>query len=41
MWADWESGVVGVFFAQMMDIPLMAGLHTQFRDAVTEAFRMK
>ena len=38
VWADKRTGVVGVFFAQIQDIPTLAKLHNRFRDAVTEAF---
>ena len=38
VWADQRTGVVGVVLAQIQDIPLLAEIHGQFRDAVTEAF---
>jgi CubicO group peptidase (beta-lactamase class C family) len=38
VWADRRTGVVGVLFAQLPDVPLLADIHTRFRDAVTDAF---
>lgn len=38
VWADRRTGIVGVVFAQIQDIPLLTGIHAQFRDAVTKIF---
>lgn len=38
VWADTRTGVVGVLFAQLQDIPTLNEIHAQFRDAVTQAF---
>ena len=38
VWADQSTGVVGVFFAQIQDIPALDKIHRQFRDTVTEIF---
>jgi CubicO group peptidase (beta-lactamase class C family) len=36
--ADPQTGVIGIVFAQIQDIPLLAELHGRFRDSVTRAF---
>ena len=38
VWGDRQTGVVGVMFAQLADIPLLAEIHAAFRDAVTDGF---
>ena len=38
VWADQKSRVVGVFFSQIQDFELLAGLRNRFRNAVDESF---
>ena len=38
VWADQKSRVVGVFFSQIQDFELLAGLRRRFRNAVDESF---
>lgn len=38
VWADQETGVVGVFFSQIQDFDLLAKLRNRFRNAVDERF---
>lgn len=38
VWADRKTGLVGVLFAQIQDIPALDKIHHEFRDAVTEVF---
>jgi CubicO group peptidase (beta-lactamase class C family) len=39
VWADQQTGVVGVFFSQIQDFNLLADLRERFRDAVDAALR--
>ena len=41
VWADRKTGVVGVFFAQMLDYTMLEKLRNAVRDAVDGAFALK
>lgn len=41
VWADRKTGVVGVFFAQMLDYAMLEKLRNAVRDAVDRAFALK